>query len=161
MLGLKLNLVSKRGHWSAPSPYLNQCWLIVNCKANFSKNSSDIQILVSRECIWKCHLYNVSHFGLAMARLKMYERHPDTCLSCTLHVGSQGHLVIGFLWYVTHAVMMIKSHMSPLRIFNPLRAKFFRGNVNIYFHLMPLLHIDLTQVLKILPQVRPGPTYST
>ena len=26
---------------------------------------------------------------------------------------------------------------------------------------MSLLHIDITQVLKILPQVRPGPTYST
>ena len=37
---------------------------------------------------------------------------------------------------------------------NPLRAKFFRGN--IYLHFMSLLHIDMTQVLKILPRVRPG-----
>ena len=44
---------------------------------------------------------------------------------------------------------------------NPLRAKFFRGNINIYLHFMSLLHIDMAQVLKILPQVRPGPTYST
>ena len=44
---------------------------------------------------------------------------------------------------------------------NPLRAKFFRGNINIYLHFMALLNIDMTQVLKILPQVRPGPTYST
>ena len=44
--------------------------------------------------------------------------------------------------------------------FNPLRAKFFRWNINIYLHLMSLLHIDMTQVLKILPQVRPGPMYS-
>ena len=43
---------------------------------------------------------------------------------------------------------------------NPLRAKFFRGNINIYLHFMSLLHIDMAQVLKILPQVRPGPTYS-
>ena len=43
---------------------------------------------------------------------------------------------------------------------NPLRAKFFRGNINIYLHFMSLLHIDLTQVLQMLPQVRPGPTYS-
>ena len=34
---------------------------------------------------------------------------------------------------------------------NPLRAKFFRGNINIYLHFMSLLHIDMTQVLKILP----------
>ena len=40
---------------------------------------------------------------------------------------------------------------------NPLRAKFFRGNINIYLHFMSLLHIDVTHVLEILPQVRPGP----
>ena len=45
--------------------------------------------------------------------------------------------------------------------FNPLRAKFFRGNINIYLHFVSFLHIDMTQVLKILPHVRPGPTYST
>ena len=45
-------------------------------------------------------------------------------------------------------------------IINPLRAKFFRGNINIYLHFMSFLHIDMTQVLKILPQVREGPTYS-
>ena len=44
---------------------------------------------------------------------------------------------------------------------NSLRAKFCRGNINIYLHFMSLLHIDMTQVLKILPQVTPGPTYST
>ena len=44
--------------------------------------------------------------------------------------------------------------------FNPLRAKLFWGNINIYLHFMSFLHIDLTQVLKTLPQVREGPTYS-
>ena len=44
---------------------------------------------------------------------------------------------------------------------NPLRAKFFCGNINIYLHFMSLLHIDLAQVLKFLPQVRPGLIYST
>ena len=44
---------------------------------------------------------------------------------------------------------------------NSLRAKFFRGNINIYLHFMSLLHIDVTHVLKTLPQLRPGPTYST
>ena len=39
---------------------------------------------------------------------------------------------------------------------NPLRAKFFRGNINTYLHFMSLLRIDMTHVLKILPQVRPG-----
>ena len=43
---------------------------------------------------------------------------------------------------------------------NPLRAKFFRGSINIYLHFMSFLHINLTQVLETLPQVSEGPTYS-
>ena len=34
---------------------------------------------------------------------------------------------------------------------NPLRAKFFRGNINIHLHFVSLLNIDVTQVLKIVP----------
>ena len=37
----------------------------------------------------------------------------------------------------------------------------FIVNTNIYLHFMSLLQIDITQVLKILSQVRPGATYST
>ena len=46
-------------------------------------------------------------------------------------------------------------------IINPLRAKFFWGNINKYLHFMSLLHIALTRALKFLPSVRPGLTYST
>ena len=42
-----------------------------------------------------------------------------------------------------------------------LHAKFFRGNKNIYLHFMSFLHIDMTQVVEILPQVRQELTYST
>ena len=31
---------------------------------------------------------------------------------------------------------------------NHLRAKFFRGKINMYLHFVSLLHIDMTQVLK-------------
>ena len=31
----------------------------------------------------------------------------------------------------------------------------------MYLYFMSLLHIDMTQVSKIIPQVRPGPTHST
>ena len=31
---------------------------------------------------------------------------------------------------------------------NPLHAKFFRGNINIYLHFVSFLHIDTTQVSK-------------
>ena len=51
--------------------------------------------------------------------------------------------------------------LSRPQCVNPLHAKFFRGNINIYLHFVSLLHIDMTHVLKIPPQVRPGPTYST
>ena len=44
---------------------------------------------------------------------------------------------------------------------NPLRAKFFRGNINIYLHFVSFPHIDATQVFEILPQIRQEPTYST
>ena len=44
---------------------------------------------------------------------------------------------------------------------NPLRAKFFRGSINIYLHFVSFLHIDTTQVVEILPQIRQEPTYST
>ena len=32
-------------------------------------------------------------------------------------------------------------------LLNPLHAKFFGGNINIYLHFMSFLHIDLAQVL--------------
>ena len=44
---------------------------------------------------------------------------------------------------------------------NPLRAKFFRGNINIYLHFVSFLHIDTTPVFETLPQIRQEPTYST
>ena len=44
---------------------------------------------------------------------------------------------------------------------NPLRAKFFRGNINIYLHFVSFLHVDITQVVEILPQIRQEATYST
>ena len=44
---------------------------------------------------------------------------------------------------------------------NPLRAKFFRGNINKYLHFVSFLHIDMTQVDEILPQIRQESTYST
>ena len=45
--------------------------------------------------------------------------------------------------------------------FNSLRAKFSRGNINIYLHLRSLLHIDTPQVVEILAHVGQGTTYAT
>ena len=48
-----------------------------------------------------------------------------------------------------------------ISIINPLRAKFFRRNINIYLHFVSFLPIDMMQVVEILPQIRQRPTYST
>ena len=50
--------------------------------------------------------------------------------------------------------------LASLSGVNPLRAKFFRGNINIYLHFVSFLHIGTTQVVEILPQIRQEPTYS-
>ena len=52
-------------------------------------------------------------------------------------------------------------HQFSVNHFNPLRAKFFRGNMNIYVHFVSFLHIDTMQVVEILPHIRQEPTYST
>ena len=44
---------------------------------------------------------------------------------------------------------------------NPLCAKVFKGNKNIYLHFMSFLHMDKTQVVEILLHVRQEITYST
>ena len=59
--------------------------------------------------------------------------------------------------------VLLKCHMvyhKQLSL-NPLRAKFFRGNINIYLHFMSFPHTDKTQVVEIHPRVRQGPAHST
>ena len=52
--------------------------------------------------------------------------------------------------------------LNYIIVVNPLRAKFFRGNIKIHLHFVSFLHIDTTQVVvEILPQLRQEPTYST
>ena len=46
------------------------------------------------------------------------------------------------------------------KTFNPLCAKFFRGNINIYLHFTSLFHTETTEVHEIFLRVRRGPTYS-
>ena len=50
---------------------------------------------------------------------------------------------------------------SEASFINPLRAKFFKGNKNISSHYVSFLHVDMTQVVEFLPQVRQEPSYST
>ena len=54
-----------------------------------------------------------------------------------------------------------QSYQSSTKCVNLLLAKLFRGSIDMCFHFMLFLHIDMTQVVQILPQVRRKPTYST
>ena len=49
----------------------------------------------------------------------------------------------------------------PRLYLNPLREIFFGGNENVYLHFMSFLHIYMTQVVEIRPQVKQELTYST
>ena len=89
------------------------------------------------------------------------------CLTAPSHYLDQCWLLIReVLWlspksnFKGTAIATFRYNESENYTFNPLRAKFFWGNINIYLHFMSSLQIDLTQVLKTLLQVREGPTYS-
>ena len=53
------------------------------------------------------------------------------------------------------------SFLFDPHLINPLRAKFVRGNIKIYLHVMSFPQIGMSHVVEILPQVRQGTTYST
>ena len=61
----------------------------------------------------------------------------------------------------TNATIVESVSMTSRHQINPLHAKLFRVNINIYLHFVSFLHIDTTQVVEILPQVRQESTYST
>ena len=66
------------------------------------------------------------------------------------------------LWELCNkSITRFMKDINGYTMFNPLRAKFFRGNINIYLHFVSFLHIDTTQVVEIPPQIRLERTYST
>ena len=88
------------------------------------------------------------------------------------HVGTMNFAIWGLFLSVSNTIYIwIKTPIlwatkdcppSALSMsINPLRAKFFRENRNIYLHFVSFLHIDTTQVVEILPQIRQEPTYCT
>ena len=44
---------------------------------------------------------------------------------------------------------------------NPLHAKFFRVNINMYLYFISFLRTNKTQVVEIPPWIRQGPAYTT
>ena len=79
------------------------------------------------------------------------------------HVSKRGALVCPGLqqpwhwcWSIHRSLITFHDgkYHSVSKYVNPLHAKFFRGNINIYLHFVSFLHIYTTQVVEILPQVR-------
>ena len=55
---------------------------------------------------------------------------------------------------------MASLNLMALSSVNPLRAKFFKVNINMYLHFMSFLRTNKTQVIEIPPQIRQGPAYT-
>ena len=81
--------------------------------------------------------------------------HPWPHFNCIL---SKWLLMSGHWWAIKSNRWIHLSITITQCLFNPLRAKFFRGNISIYLHFVSFLHIDTTLVVDILPQIR-LPTY--
>ena len=65
-------------------------------------------------------------------------------------------------YIVVHDMSDEVSRLSATIIFayfNPLHAKFSRGNINICLYFMSSLHIDMTHVVEILAHIRQGPIH--
>ena len=59
----------------------------------------------------------------------------------------------GVVWYIMKSLISACHECMKITmefLINPLRAKLFRGNINIYQHFVSFLHIDTMQVVNIM-----------
>ena len=84
-----------------------------------------------------------------MNRYQTTTKHSKVQVLCIILVI---YYVIGYIWYCD---------MSMMALLTFYMLNFSEGAYNTYQHFMSFLHIDMTQVVEILPQTRQGPTYST
>ena len=61
-------------------------------------------------------------------------------------------------WYKKQVHLCFLKIIHRVNLFNSLRAKFFSKGINIYLQFLSFLHIDMTQVVGILPHLRLGHT---
>ena len=161
MLGLKLNHVSKRGpRWSPGFEtlrYLTERRLFGYWDGAQTACTCCHWIIFHQ--LYILNLYGqLDLYPLSDGRSQLY-------ISRDLEATRYSTLALSDHHEIRHASRQ-QTHRWACHIslrydsFNTLRAKLFRRNINIYLHFVSFLHIDMTQVLKILPQVRNGPTYS-
>ena len=77
---------------------------------------------------------------------------PALCRNIIVIIGNRSVKITR--WYCHGSLLRIAAVSSYYIL--TLRAKFFRRNKYTYLHFMSFLHTDMTQVVEILPQVRPG-----
>ena len=116
---------------TAPSHYLNQCWLHLPPMRSF----------VIRSTVMYLNTQEINPSSVWKKERQVILRKDRWTQASVCNLG---------WWKISGNVKpccVIISH-----VINSLCAKFFRGNINIRLHFMSLLHIDMTQVLKILPR---------
>ena len=131
---------------------------------NYSNGVVILMIKTSQSCVSLLHV----EYTIWLSIHRIYKRYTPKRITiatphCYIVLWSRTAMCLYHSWNsVSDLKHVPTTGLSCLigRPVNPLRAKFSRGNINIYLHSMSLFHIDMTHVLKILPQVRPGPTYS-
>ena len=117
--------------------------------SNFVGRGYNKQFEASADNISNCKLLlKILFFWILFSCFKLYQ-------VLAWHQTGDNHLDQQWLNPLTYTYALSSPKL------NSLCVKFCRGNINIYLHFMSLLHTDMTHVLKILPQVRPGPTNST
>ena len=92
-----------------------------------------------------------------------HNTHPKVCMQwpyCVFQVFNCRIWWSMLLYHSLVKIYVIPQHAKSMWSLTLNVLIFFWGNMNIYLHFTAFLHIDLTQVLKTLPQVREGPTYS-
>ena len=108
--------------------------------------------------IWRFKQVNNSETGFGVHHCD-FEQHVP-CLIVHVCMNSVNSVLeapgASILWGRYYSVTMCRVTWGALLLGRALLIGTLR-----YLHFMSLLHIDMTQVLKILPQVRPVPTYST
>ena len=65
--------------------------------------------------------------------------------------------IFSIVWHDLMFDIFLGKHHSLI----PHVLNFVRANINIYLHFIPMLHIDMAQMVEIIPYVRQKLTYST
>ena len=153
----------------APNHYLNQCWNIVNwtfmnkLQWNYNRNWN---IFIQENALKNgvCEMASILSWPQCVNSLWPSD-HMVTYFWVSIGNGCQPlpeTILTSHQWgSVAPTSGQFHKKFSRYQFINPLLAKFFRGNINIYLHFVSFLYFDTMQVVEMLPQIRQEPSYST